>query len=117
LSTSDLIDNDNTLNARYYSRPKVLSNALHRYSKQGLLHGIKSTRRGHPVYYKLTEKGYNRLLWFINNQPELFPDNLRKQVEKQKISIIEKRNIASKEKGRQSKREIEHLIKNYTDSN
>jgi hypothetical protein len=68
LAVSGLLESHPILHSHYGRRPHVLSNVLGRYGKLGLLYREKDYVRGHPYRYNLTEKGFKRLSWMVQNR-------------------------------------------------
>ena len=100
MTVNQLLNADKMLRDFYDHRPHVLSNHLRRYTVQGLLSRDQDYRRGHPYYYRMTEKGFKRLLWMINNRKYYFFQgswDLLKQLLEQIISFTERRKRAKEE--------------------
>jgi len=112
MTAYELLDADPLLNSHYGRHPKVLSNVLQRYYKQGLLYRNQSPRRGRVFYYGITEKGFERLLWLLSNRRWYFfqDRDFLEQLSIQILHFLEKRKSANDERRRRTIRELEELV-------
>jgi hypothetical protein len=113
MSVYRLLDVNPRLDSRYGRHPKVLSNLLLRYYRQGLLYRYQSRRGGREFYYGMTEKGFKRLWWLLYNRKAVFPkdkDFLEPLLERV-IEIFEKTIAAQNERRLRYISELEEIIR------